>query len=196
MTEELYTSVCGDEMKANMVFTTMSDDSAEAQFDLANDLTGYKGLLALSFARTTRESFGDTVENLNYVVILIIACAAALAFVVLYNLAKINISERTREIATLKVLGFNSKEVNNYINREMKVLTIIGIIFGILIGNLLSKVVIQTCEVDTIMFDNSVSYVAYIYAIVLTLIFSSVINRIVKKDLHDISMVESLKSIE
>ena len=78
----------------------------------------------------------------------------------------------------------------------MKVLTIIGIIFGILIGNLLSKVVIQTCEVDTIMFDNSVSYVAYIYAVFLTLIFSSVINRIVKKDLHDISMVESLKSIE
>ena len=78
----------------------------------------------------------------------------------------------------------------------MKVLTFIGIIVGVIFGNLLSKVVIQTCEVDTIMFDNSVSYVAYIYAILLTIIFSSVINKIVKKDLHDISMVESLKSIE
>ena len=146
--------------------------------------------------KDAENQYNNIMEKFTIVMIVIIICAGLLAFVVLYNLAKINISERTREIATLKVLGFNSKEVNNYINREMKVLTIIGIIFGILIGNLLSKVVIQTCEVDTIMFDNSVSYVAYIYAVFLTLIFSSVINRIVKKDLHDISMVESLKSIE
>ena len=153
----------------------------------------YSNIILLKDAEN---QYNNIMEKFTIVMVVIIICAGLLAFVVLYNLAKINISERTREIATLKVLGFNSKEVNNYINREMKALTIIGIIVGVIFGNLLSKVVIQTCEVDTIMFDDSASYVAYIYAIILTLIFSSVINKIVKKDLHDISMVESLKSIE
>ena len=135
-------------------------------------------------------------EKFNLVIIVIIICAALLAFVVLYNLAKINISERTREIATLKVLGFKNKQVNNYINREMKLLTLLGVLLGIFFGKVLTSLVIRTCEVDTIMFDTTPAYVSYIYGVLLTLIFSSVINRIVKKDLKDIKMVESLKLVE
>lgn len=196
MTEELYTSICGDEMKANMVFTTMSDDSAEAQFDLANDLTGYKGLLALSFARTTRESFGDTVENLNYVVILIIACAAALAFVVLYNLTNINITERIREIATIKVLGFYDREVSAYVFRENIILTLMGDAVGLFIGIWLHKFVLNVAQTDAIMFGRDLPYWTFIFAFVVTVIFAIIVNWIMFFRLKKVSMVESLKSVE
>lgn len=195
MTKEYYKKIYKVSPENNLLIVKYKEGISNE--DEANKKVISSGLYSnILLLKDAENQYNNIMEKFTIVMIVIIICAGLLAFVVLYNLAKINISERTREIATLKVLGFNSKEVNNYINREMKVLTIIGIIFGILIGNLLSKVVIQTCEVDTIMFDNSVSYVAYIYAVFLTLIFSSVINRIVKKDLHDISMVESLKSIE
>jgi putative ABC transport system permease protein len=156
----------------------------------------FNGVKTIRDFDETIQTFSSMLDTLDIIVIVIIIAAGALALVVIMNLTEVNISERIREIATLKVLGFKAREANNYINRESKILTLIGVITGVFFGNLLGGLVIKTCEVDTIMFDNEVVYVAYIYGVVLTLIFSSVINRIVKKDLQKIKMVESLKLME
>lgn len=196
MTENLYKALCGEEMKINTVFTIMSDDGKDAQFDLANDLTGYKGVLALSFSRTTKDSFGDTVENLNYVVILIIACAAALAFVVLYNLTNINITERIREIATIKVLGFYDREVSAYVFRENIILTLIGDAVGLFLGIWLHKFVLNVAQTDIVMFGRDLPYWTFIAAFVVTVLFAIIVNWIMFFKLKNVSMVESLKSVE
>lgn len=196
MTENLYKALCGEEMEINTVFTIMSDDGKDAQFDLANDLTGYKGVLALSFSRTTKDSFGDTVENLNYVVILIIACAAALAFVVLYNLTNINITERIREIATIKVLGFYDGEVSAYVFRENIILTIIGDAVGLFLGIWLHKFVLNVAQTDIVMFGRDLPYWTFIAAFVVTVLFAIIVNWIMFFKLKNVSMVESLKSVE
>ena len=194
MTKNYYKSVYGIEPENNLLIAKYNDKAVEDELNEKIISSGkYSSVL---FLKDAENQYKNIMEKFNIVMIVIIICAALLAFVVLYNLAKINISERTREIATLKVLGFKSKDVNNYINREMKLLTIIGVIVGIFLGKVLSALVIRTCEVDTIMFDNEVAYVSYIYGVLLTLIFSSVINRIVKKDLQEIKMVESLKLVE
>ena len=195
MTENLYKALCGEEMEINTVFTIMSDDGKDAQFDLANDLTGYKGVLALSFSRTTKDSFGDTVENLNYVVILIIACAAALAFVVLYNLTNINITERIREIATIKVLGFYDGEVSAYVFRENIILTIIGDAVGLFLGIWLHKFVLNVAQTDIVMFGRDLPYWTFIAAFVVTVLFAIIVNWIMFFKLKNVSMVESLKSV-
>ncbi len=196
MTENLYKDLCGEEMEINTVFTIMSDDGKDAQFDLANDLTGYKGVLALSFSRTTKDAFGDTVENLNYVVILIIACAAALAFVVLYNLTNINITERICEIATIKVLGFYDREVSAYVFRENIILTLIGDAVGLFLGIWLHKFVLNVAQTDIVMFGRDLPYWTFIAAFVVTVLFAIIVNWIMFFKLKNVSMVESLKSVE
>ena len=194
MSPEYYKNIFGLEAENNLLIAKYNDNVNEEKVNEKLLSSGmYSNMLSLSDAE---EQYDNIMDKFNIVLLVIINCAALLAFVVLYNLAKINISERTREIATLKVLGFKSKEVNNYINREVKLLTFIGIIIGAFFGKILTTLVINTCEVDTIMFDRDPSYVSYIYGILLTIIFSAVINRIVKKDIHKINMVESLKSIE
>ena len=153
----------------------------------------YSNILSLADAE---RMYNNIMDKFNIVLIVIIICAALLAFVVLYNLAKINISERTKEIATLKVLGFNLKAVNHYINREVNILTIIGIIVGIIGGKFLTSLVINTCEIDSIMLSRDISLMAYIYGIILTIVFTFIINKAIKRDIKKIDMVESLKYIE
>lgn len=194
MTKEYYKTIYGVEPENNLLIAKFKDNVSESNVNKKIISSGlYSNMLSLLEAE---KQYNNIMEKFNLVIIVIIICAALLAFVVLYNLAKINISERTREIATLKVLGFKNKQVNNYINREMKLLTLLGVLLGIFFGKVLTSLVIRTCEVDTIMFDTTPAYVSYIYGVLLTLIFSSVINRIVKKDLKDIKMVESLKLVE
>ena len=119
-----------------------------------------------------------------------------LSFVDLYNLANINISERKREIATLKVLGFNDKEVDNYIMKEMNILTIIGIIFGLIIGTFLTYIIVDTVEIEMVRFLHKVNISSYIITSILILVFSLIINKIIHYALKKINMIESLKSVE
>lgn len=196
MTPALYEDILGEEVLMNSVFTIMSDDGKEAQEKLANTLTEYDGVLALSFSRTAMDSFNDTVQNLNYVVVLIIVCAAALAFVVLYNLTNINITERVREIATIKVLGFYDGEVSAYVFRENFILSILGAMAGLLLGKALHAFVIGVIQTDEIMFGRGLPLWVYAVGFVMTLIFSMLVNGIMFFRLKKISMVESLKSVE
>lgn len=196
MTPKLYEKLSGETFSENSVFTIMSDDGKEAQDKLANTLTEYDGVLALSFSRTAMESFSDTVENLNYVIVLIIVCAAALAFVVLYNLTNINITERIREIATIKVLGFYDGEVSAYVFRENIILSIMGAGVGLILGKALHAFVLGAIQTDDIMFGREVPVWVYLISFAMTIIFAMLVNGIMFFKLKKISMVESLKSVE
>ena len=143
-----------------------------------------------------KNSINDMLSSIDSIVAILIIAATALAFVVLYNLSNINISERKREIATLKVLGFYPKEVDKYINSETFILTTIGIIIGLIFGSYLSHFIISTCEPDYIMFDRNVFAISYIYSILITTTFTIIVNIVTHFNLKNINMIESLKNVE
>lgn len=155
-----------------------------------------ESIKSISFNKDLKNEFNDIINSLDYVVFIMIISAGGLAFVVLYNLTTINISERTREIATMKVLGFYDTEVAMYIFRENLILTVLGILLGLIMGSSLHKYVMITVEMDNIMFGLEISRLSYIYSSILTIIFSIMINLIMYFKLKSIEMVESLKSIE
>lgn len=196
MTENLYEKLCGTKPTCNTYFTIMSDTGDEAQKEMGEKLMSTDGVQALSFVKDNRESFGNTVKNLNYVVILIIVSAAMLAFVVLYNLTNINITERIREIATIKVLGFYDSEVSAYVFRENILLTLIGDAIGLGAGVWLHRFVIQVAQTDSVMFGQTLPLWCFAAAFVLTFIFALLVDFIMHYRLKKVSMVESLKSVE
>ena len=194
MTPSLYKKLNSVDIKNNLLLIKFYDgiDPAKKSHEYSKD-GNFVSYLSMIDAKN---AYDDVISRFDMILFVIIVSAALLAFVVLYNLAKINISEKNREIATLKVLGFRPKEVNKYINREMIILTLIGIILGLLGGLILTDVVVSTCELDNIMFYHGISYTSLIYAVVLTVIFSVAINTFVKRDIKRINMVESLKTTE
>ena len=133
---------------------------------------------------------------INYAVVIIILAAAALAFVVLYNLTNINITERMRELATLKVLGFYDGELSAYIYRENVILTVFGVAMGMVMGKFLHQWLILTVEIDMLMFGRQLSLSSYAYAVVLTVLFSLLVNLAAHRKLKKLDMVESLKTVE
>ena len=141
-------------------------------------------------------SITDMLGTLNYVVLILVIASALLDFVVLYNLANINIGERQREIATLKVLGFYDKEVDNYINKENLIFTIVGILLGLVFGYFLTDGVVASVEIDKLKFIRQVAPISYLYAAVITAIFSVIVNKVIHFVLKKIDMIESLKSVE
>ena len=177
-----------------LIKTTEMTEKEEKTF--AAKLKEIEGVSNISFTSTTRHVFDDTMESFAYVSLILIVSAGALAFVVLYNLSSVNISERRRELATIKVLGFYDKEVYQYINRENSILTVIGILLGLGIGNILTIYILKTCEIDNLMFDYSILWTSYIYAILITAAFAILVNIILYFSLKKIDMIESLKSVE
>ena len=143
-----------------------------------------------------KENINSMLSSIDSIVAILIIAAALLAFVVLYNLSNINISERKREIATLKVLGFYNKEVDRYITRENILLTIIGIVIGLFFGSYLSHFIISTCEPNYIMFIRHVDILSYIISALMTILFTVIINIITHYNLKKIDMIESLKNVE
>ena len=150
----------------------------------------------VSFSEDTRNTFGDMLQSMNYVVLILIFCAGMLAFIVLYNLTNINITERQREIATIKVLGFYDREVSMYVYRETLMLTLLGCLAGLLLGIVLHIFVINTVEVDMVMFGRSIKPLSYVWSFLLTMLFSVLVNLVMERKLRKISMVESLKSVD
>lgn len=177
-----------------LIKTEEMTESEEKAF--ANELKEIPGVSSITFTSSTRHVFDDTMDSFAYISLILIISAGALAFVVLYNLSSVNISERRRELATIKVLGFYDKEVYQYINRENTILTIIGILLGLGIGNILTMYIIKTCEIDMLMFDPTIAVASYIYAILITAAFAILVNIILYFSLKKIDMIESLKSVE
>ena len=190
----LFEEIFGRQAAFNSFYIHTSDEVFENE--IAKEIVANDNFLGVSYISELGESFSDTLDSLNSIVILLIVCAGALAIVVLYNLSNINITERKREIATIKVLGFYNGEVSAYIIRENVLSTIIGIIIGWVIGVFLHHFVVTTSEVDIVMFDRNLVWWAYVSAFVLTVIFSAIVNFVLYFKLKKIEMVESLKSVE
>lgn len=144
----------------------------------------------------TMNRIGTMMSSLNIIVAVVILCAAGLAFIVLYNLTNINITERVREIATVKVLGFYKKETAAYVFRENVLLTLLGMALGLVLGYFLHRVIMNEIKVDLIAFDLWVSPLSYLYSGLLTLVFAWLVNMAMGGKLEGISMTESLKSVD
>lgn len=151
---------------------------------------------AVSFTDNIKDSFQNTIKSIDFIVIVLIISAGLLAFVVLYNLTNINITERQKEIATIKVLGFYDKEVSAYIYRETGILTLIGTAVGLIFGIFLHAFVVRTAEVDMVMFGRMIKWTSFVFAALLTIFFSVLVNLVMYRKLKKVSMVESMKSTE
>lgn len=196
MDEVLYEQLFGEEPEWNMVFTqdTVTDTAAEEL--MQSEYMGYDAVAGVTFVSGTADYIDDMLQSMDGIIWVLVFCAGLLAFVVLYNLNNINISERKRELATLKVLGFFDGEVSSYVNRENVMLTLIGIVAGVFLGTGLHQFVIQTAETDTMMFGRTIELHSYIYSILLTLVFAVIVAVVMHFKLKKINMVESLKSVE
>mgnify|MGYP001285151938 FL=1 len=196
LSKEYYEEIFQEHIKYNEAIGKIKEKTEEFQDRLSKDLLNKEGIDNVSFNTTIMEDFDDTIRSLNYVVLVMIFAAVALAFVVLYNLTNVNISERIREIATIKVLGFYDKEVSAYVYRENTILTILGTLAGLVIGIFLHRYIMTTVEMDNLMFGLDLEPNSYIISIILTLGFAAFVNIAMYYKLKNIEMVESLKSID
>lgn len=191
-----YRDLYDEPIEYNQALAVLKDNSKGEEEKTAKTLIENEGINNVNFVSSNRINLEDTIKGLNYVVILMTVSAGALAFVVLYNLTNINISERIREIATIKVLGFYDSEVSAYIYRENILLTIIGTATGLIIGIFLHKFIIETVEMESLMLGLTLSIKSYIYASVLTIVFAVIVNIVMHFKLKSVKMVESLKSVD
>jgi len=184
----------GPGYKTNIVYFD-ADENADEELVTATLLENDE-VMYVSFIARMIESVDNMLKSLNNVVLILIVLAAALAFVVLYNLSNININERKREIATLKVLGFYDREVDDYITKETILLTVIGIAFGLLFGFFLTRIVVSTVEIEKCRFIYHIKPLSYIYTALLSGLFTFLVNFITHFSLRKINMIDSLKSVE
>lgn len=196
MTPQLYKEIFNTEIKYNTIFATKSDKLTDADIFKTDLLNKNKDILIISMTEMISDVFDDVVNNMNAVIFIMIVSAGALAFIVMFNLTNINISERVREIATIKVLGFKHFEVDMYIFKENLILSAAGILFGIIGGYYMTKYIVSTIEIEMLMFGRKTELSSYLYAALLTMIFTIFVNIVMSRRMKNISMVESLKAIE
>ena len=178
-----------------VLFKTSTKTSADA-YKVASYLSDNYTIKTWSSTNDSRESFAKTMERMNYVIVLVITCAAALAFIVLFNLNNINITERIREIATLKVMGFNKRETGAYVTRENVILVLLGFVVGLPLGFLLHRYVMAQIAMDMVTYQVRIVPLSYLYSLAFVLLFSTIVNLIMRAKTEKIDMAESLKSAE
>lgn len=194
LTNEYYEEVFDSKVQYNMVISDLDEDMDKDT--ISASLLNTDRVLNVSFIDDILERFNDMIDNLNKIVFVILICSCLLAFIVLYNLTTINITERIREIATLKVLGFHDKEVSLYVYRETMILTVLGALVGLIFGVFLHRFVITSAEMEFIMFQRNINGISYVYAFIITMIFSIIISIFTHFKLKKINMIEALKSVE
>lgn len=172
------------------------DEPESWERSFGSEVMGEQAVALVTFINSVDRSFAETLGSLDVVTLVLIVSAASLAFVVLYSLTNINVSERIRELSTIKVLGFYDVEVSMYIYRESLILTLLGILFGFVLGKILSTVVLKMVEIDFMMFPPTIMPISYLYAGLLSLLFSSVVMLIMHRKLKQVDMIEALKSVE
>lgn len=168
----------------------------EARDDLSEELLATDHVSTVTLSETAVNTYTTMLSSIDMIVVVLIVSAAALAFIVLINLTNINIGERVREIATLKVLGFTRGEVNAYIFREVAILSLVGDLLGLALGRVLEGFVITTVEVSAVMFGRSIHVASYLYAFALTMAFTVIVVLVMRRKLDNVDMVESLKSVD
>ncbi len=196
MMPTVYERVFDEKPEYNAIYAQLKNNAKDERDGLGKKILDKRAVASVSFTQSIVEVFSDMVDNLNFVVMILIVSAGALAFIVLLNLTNININERIRELATIEVLGFYDREVSDYVFRENIILTLIGIVCGLFLGIVLHAYVIATVGTNMIMFGDKIKTASYIYSALLTLIFSVGVSFITRGKLKRINMVEALKSVE
>lgn len=196
MTPAVYKAAYGKEPEYNSIYYRTEGRTTKEAESVGEAALKLDGALSVSYTTELRQQVDDMLQSLDIVIVVLIISAGMLAFVVLYNLNNINITERKRELATLKVLGFYDKEVTEYVYRENILLTLIGSVFGMLLGKILHRFIIVTVEIDSVMFGRNINTISFVYAFLLTVVFSLFVNGVMYFKLKKINMVESLKSVE
>lgn len=196
LSPEKYEELYGKEAEYNTIIYSVKDGRDDQIEKIGTKLLTMDGVLNVSYTSSIEGRLDDMLKSLNLVIVVLIVSAGMLAFVVLYNLNNINITERQRELATLKVLGFYDGEVASYVYRENILLTIIGSVVGMVLGNLLHRYIILTVEVEEAMFGRQIHWQSYLYSFLFTVAFSLFVNWVMFYKLKKIDMVESLKSVE
>lgn len=192
----LYEKITFQETQYNMAVSVANDESKKAQAEFTEEYLGRSDVLSVQYMVNIANHFSNLIKSLNIIVVVLVICAGILAFVVLYNLTNINLTERVREIATIKVLGFYNNEVASYVYRENIILTILGIIFGLIMGTGLSRFIVETIQMDMVMFGKELNLISFGYAALITAAFAIIVNLFMYFKMKKINMVESLKSIE
>lgn len=195
-TESLYKSWNTNAKTTHIYLIKSKKTTKKFERNLGNKIMNIDGVQSVTFYSSLQKNFKDMIKSISYIVVVLVISAACLAFVVLYNLSNVNISERKREIATIKVLGFTRKEVDAYINRETILLTILGSLIGLGIGIGLHHLIMNLAEMDDIMFGRTINSISYVISFVMTIGFNAIINLCMHKKLNNIQMVESLKAVE
>lgn len=197
MSEPVYESIFEEDMLDNQIYIKADESlNEETEDQISKYLLENEDVSQVVKISSISKTFSDMIGSLDIVVIVLIVCAGLLAFVVLYNLNSINIEERKRELATIKLLGFYNKELSSYVFRENIILTLIGAVIGLVLGVYLLFFIISTAEMDIVMFGRETSVLSYIFAFLMTIVFAILINLIMNKELKKIDMIESLKSVE
>lgn len=196
MSPQLYKNLFEKSAYFNIIYAKTENIDSTLEKNIAKEILENEEIASVSFTSATSEMFDEVMYNMSFVVWILIISAGLLAFVVLYNLSNVNISERIRELATIKVLGFYDKEVYKYVTRETILLTIIGIALGLLVGYFLNMYILVTCELDMFMFDKRVNATSFVFATIITLFFTIIVNIFTYFSLKKINMIESLKSVE
>lgn len=196
MTPGVYEQVYGEAPDYNCIFYKTADRITEEAERIGEEALTLPGVLSVSYTTDLKEQVDNMLGALDSVIVVLIISAGMLAFVVLYNLNNINITERQRELATLKVLGFYNGEVAMYVYRENILLTVLGALFGIVLGKILHRFIIVTVEIESVMFGRNIDLSSFVYGFLLTLMFSLLVNGAMYFKLKKINMVESLKSVE
>ena len=197
MSPELYNTIFDTKIESNVILAKTNEMTEEQENSLGGTLLQDEdNISGVTFISSTADIFEEVMENMDMVVWILIIAAGLLALVVLYNLLNANISERIRELATIKVLGFYDREVYSYIGRETVILTILGILVGLVGGYFLTMYILKTCEIDMLMFDPEIKAMSYVLGAVITIFFAIIVNTVTYFSLKKIDMIESLKSVE
>ena len=191
-----YETVFGEDYQETAFLLTLTSSDQDLCDAVFSDLMALQGVQSATRMETTRDTYLSSMERIDFVVVIVILSAAALAMVVLYNLSNINITERKRELATIRVLGFYDREVSAYVNRENVVLTAVGIVLGCVLGHFLHVWLVKSVEIDMMMFGRDTAPSAYVWAAALTALFSAAVSLLAHRKMKGIDMVESLKSAE
>ena len=193
MDASTYADTFGTEYKPNNALLRVPKGRA---YEYGSAVGGGEHIQSGNIMEEGRKSFSETMEKMNYIVVLVIFCAAMLAFIVLFNLNNINIAERVREIATLKVLGFKRSETGSYVFRENFILCVLGFVFGIPLGILLHRFVISQIKMDIVAYKVLILPQSYLFSLLLVILFSLTVDLFMRGKIRRIDMTESLKSIE
>ena len=194
ITAETYESQLDEDIKLNKAFINLPDDIDKTKRNA--EINRISGVISVELFENTKNRMAEMMSSLDYIVLLVIACAAALAFIVIYNLTNINITERTREIATIKVLGFFRRETSAYVLRENLFLTTAGILAGIVMAIPLHRFVMSQIKVDIVDFSTVIFPISFLYSAILTFVFNIIVNLFMEIKLEKINMAESLKSVD